>query len=61
MKSPTHYIPSGALKSRVPWLVYGWLSTDDACFVALDGRRYPADMAVPINPFEHSPRGGRED
>lgn len=60
MKSPTHFIPPGALKPRVPWLVYGWLSADDAFFVAMDGRRYPADLAVPITPFQHSPGGGRE-
>ena len=54
MKFPTHYIPSAPLKIRVPWLLYGWLIGDDT-FVAVDGRRYPADMAVPINPSDGSP------
>ena len=63
MKSPTHYIPSAeglVFKNGAPWLLYGWLTGDDA-FVALDGRRYPADMAVPINPFDGSPTSEREN
>ncbi|WP_324778573.1 hypothetical protein [Thiobacillus sedimenti] len=56
MKSPTHYIAfSGGqvLKSNAPWLVYGWLAPDGA-FVALDGRKFPGDLAVPINPADAS-------
>jgi hypothetical protein len=63
MKLPTHYIPSAGglvFKNGTPWLVYGWLTKDDG-FVAVDGRRYPADMAVPINPRDGSPRGEREN
>lgn len=60
MKSPTHYIPSAVFKTGTPWLVYGWLTKDDS-FVALDGRRYPAGTAVPINPLDGSLGGERED
>ena len=63
MKFPTHYIPSAegrVFKNGAPWLVYGWLTRDDG-FVALDGRRYPADLAVPINPRDDSLRDEREN
>ena len=63
MNFPTHYIPSAeglVFKNGAPWLVYGWL-TRDGRFVSVDGRRYPGDMAVPINPLDGSPGGGRED
>lgn len=51
MQFPTHYIrPTEGLvlKNGAPWLVYGWL-TQDGLFTALDGRKYPADLAVPID------------
>ena len=63
MKFPTHYIPSAeglVFKNGAPWLVYGWLTKDDR-FVAVDGRRYPAGLAVPINPLNDSLVGGREN
>lgn len=50
---PTHYIRPAdglVLKTGAPWLVYGVL-TRDGMFTAIDGRKYPADMAVPINPL----------
>jgi len=62
MKFPTHYIPSAeglVFKNGAPWLVYGWLTRDDR-FVAVDGRSYPADMAVPITPLDRSLGDGRE-
>lgn len=52
MKFPTHYIvpPEGqVLKNGAPWLVYGW-QAEDGTFDAIDGRKYPAGMALPINP-----------
>jgi hypothetical protein len=48
---PTHYIrpvEGLVLKNGVPWLVYGVL-TKDGMFTAIDGRKYPGNMAVPIN------------
>lgn len=48
---PTHYIRPAeglVLKNAAPWLVYGVL-TRDGMFTAIDGRKYPAGMAVPIN------------
>lgn len=51
MQFPTHYIRPAeglVLKSGAPWLVYGWL-TPDGMFTAVDGRKYPADLAVPID------------
>ncbi|MGE5319987.1 MAG: hypothetical protein ACM3KD_07395 [Hyphomicrobiaceae bacterium] len=62
MRFPTYYSPSAeglAFKNGAPWRVHGWLSKDDG-FVAVDGRSYPADMAMPINPFDGSLRGERE-
>lgn len=50
MQFPTHYIRPAeglVLKNGAPWLVYGWL-TQDGMFTALDGRKFPADLAVPI-------------
>jgi hypothetical protein len=63
MKFPTHYIPFAeglVFKNGAPWLVYGWLTTDGG-FVSVDGRWYPAEVAVPINPLDGSPEGGRKD
>lgn len=60
MKFPTHYIrpvEGRVLKSGSPWLVYGWL-TEDEKFTAIDGRKYPADMALPINPLDDGQPGG---
>ena len=57
MKFPTHYIRPAegqVLKSGAPWLVYGW-QTADGKFTATDGRKYPAEMAVPINPLGDPP------
>ncbi len=51
MKLPTHYIrlvEGLALNHGTPWLVYGSLTRDET-FTAIDGRKYPASMAVPIN------------
>lgn len=51
MQFPTHYIRPAeglVLKNGAPWLVYGWL-TRDGMFTAVDGRKYPADLAVPID------------
>jgi len=56
---PTHYLRPAegqVLKSDVPWLVYGRL-TDDGLFTAIDGRKYSADTAVPID----QPYGRRDD
>lgn len=56
MKFPTHYIVPAegrVLKNGAFWLVYGWLTKDDV-FTTIDGRRYPAYMAVPINPLDGS-------
>ncbi len=50
MNFPTHYLRPGegqVLKNTAPWLVYGW-QTRDGMFTALDGRKYPAELAVPI-------------
>lgn len=47
---PTHYLRPAeeqALERGAPWLVYGRL-THDGLFTAIDGRKYPADSAVPI-------------
>lgn len=52
MKLPTHYIipaEGQVLKNGAPWLVYGW-QAEDGTFSAIDGRKYPAGMALPINP-----------
>lgn len=57
MRFPTHYIrfPEGqVLKNGAPWLVYGW-QTADGKFTATDGRKYPAELAVPINPADDPP------
>lgn len=51
MKLPTHYlrlVEGQALNHGTPWLVYGSLTRDET-FTAIDGRKYPASMAVPIN------------
>lgn len=48
---PTHYIrpaDGAVLKRSTPWLVYGWL-TQDGMFTAIDGRKYPAELALPIS------------
>lgn len=51
MKLPTHYIRliEAALPDiGAPWLVYGSLTRDET-FTAIDGRKYPASVAVPID------------
>ena len=51
MKLPTHYLrlaEGQTLNQGTPWLVYGSLTRDET-FTAIDGRKYPASMAVPIN------------
>lgn len=49
MKLPTHYIcPVVGNNNAIPFLVYGW-KNPDGMFTSIDGRKYPADMAVPIN------------
>lgn len=50
MKFPTHYLRPAegqVLKNDAPWLVYGW-QTSDGKFTAVDGRKYPAELASPI-------------
>jgi len=57
MKFPTHYLrpaETQGLENSTPWLVYGW-QTHDGMFTAIDGRKYPAELAVPIGA---SPTGG---
>ena len=55
---PTHYIrPAEGLVLKTgaaPWLVYGVL-TKDGMFTAIDGRKYPAGMAVPTNQLSRQP------
>jgi len=49
---PTHYIrPVGVNNNGIRWLVYGW-QTPDGKFTSIGGRKYPADMAVPINQLD---------
>ncbi|WP_296754419.1 hypothetical protein [Thiobacillus sp.] len=58
MKLPTHYIrqvEEQALNNGAPWLVYGSLARDET-FIAIDGRKYPASMAVPIDQPNDSAR-----
>ncbi|ODU49511.1 MAG: hypothetical protein ABS92_05720 [Thiobacillus sp. SCN 63-374] len=58
MKLPTHYIRlvEAALPDiGAPWLVYGSLTRDET-FTAIDGRKYPASVAVPINQPNDSAR-----
>jgi hypothetical protein len=55
MKLPTHYLrPVDGNKNGIPHLVYGW-QTPDGMFTSTDGRKYPADMAVPIDQPNNSP------
>lgn len=51
MKLPTHYIrlvEGPVADIGAPWLVYGSLARDGT-FTAIDGRKYPAGLAVPID------------
>jgi len=58
VKLPTHYLrlaEGQALNQGTPWLVYGSLTRDET-FTAIDGRKYPASMAVPIGQPSDSAR-----
>ena len=46
------------LKNSAPWLVYGW-RTSDGKFTAVDGRKYPAELAEPIGFPPAEDGGGR--
>ncbi len=59
MELPSHYIvldEGQVLKYGAPWLVYGTLTKDET-FVAIDGRKYPASLAVPINQINDVAKG----